>query len=374
MAAPITRGDLKVAAAKSLSAYFQATLDTATVGPHTTLSVPKIGDVAFDAERFEFWYVSRNNPAAINLVSASAANPTLVTVASAHFLQPGDEVTFANVDATLNGKKVVLTTPSATTFTVVSAAGYAGIGAVGTMVVSGQYRVITSTGLPAATTITLTRAFSSLTALPAGTLLDFWLILNPDELNECVNTGLQDKFFKDRLAWLLVDGVYEYDLTDITKSYYAPWVQSKGQFIRGRYRDTTISGAPVEYEIPVIYFEEVAYGVKVVLPKMSLPSNLVNIQAVLELRHYYDKLTADTDTTTLPERLAVLSVKNEMLKKIFQKLGIGAKRIYGMQMALTEKELAEQESRWLDNSARRDLNDEDFPIGGDPERGIQWGW
>lgn len=366
---------IKVGAAKSLGNYFSAALSAASVNPHLTLTVPQIADVAFDAERFQFWYVQRQSPAAVTITSSSAADPTTITTASAHFVAPGDIILIAGHDlATRNGTFTVLTTPTDTTFTIdVSSAGAGGTG--GTFTLVSQYRLITSTGLPAASTITLQRAFqggAAFTALPAGTLFDFFLILSPDEWKDCADEAIKDKFYKDRLSITLAADTTEYDLTDSTAAHYAPWFQSKGQFIRARFRDTSSAAAPLEWEVPAIYFNEDDYGVVVRFP--TLPSDVASVKVIIEARHYYSAFDSDASTTTLPERLAVKACAREALRKIFQKLGPAAKRIYGMAMALSENDLAEQEARWLDNSARRDMSDEDMAYGGDPLRGFDWGW
>lgn len=374
MADLTTRRALRIAAAKSLSAYFTAVLSAATANPHTTLTVPQIADVAFDAERFQFWFVRRSSPATVAITSSSAADPTTVTTA-AHLLSPGDTVTISgHTNAALNGTFVVLTVPSTTSFTVDVATAYAG-GTGGTVAITQQFRIISSTGLPTLATITLTRAFQSQnTVMAAGEALDFYLILSPDEWDNACDAALEDKFYKDRISIALVAGQTEYDLTDNTEAFYSPWFQSKGQFIRGRFRDSGTAGAPVETEIPVTYFVETGYGVKLILPTSVVPADVTVTTAEIEARHYYPAFTSDTATITLPFRLAVKAVQYEALKLIFQKLGPAAKKVYGMQMALAEKDLTEQEARWLDNSARRDLSDDEVPTGGDMERGLEWGW
>ena len=373
MASPTTRGALKRTAAKGLGAYFTAVMTVDTATPAVTLTVPQIADVAFDAERFQSWYVQRKDPPAVTISTSSAADPTLITTTTAHFLAPGDIILIAgHTLATRNGTFTVLTTPSATTFTIdVSSAGAGGTS--GTLTIVSQYRIITSTGLPAALTITLQRAFQGVPTsnLLAGTELEFFLILSPIEWDDATNSAVQSKFYKDRISIPLVSGQKQYDQTDAAKTYYSPWFQSRGQFIRGRYRDSSTATAPFEDEIAALWFTEVAYGVKLIFP--NLPSSVTNITAEIEARHYYSALTSDADTVTLPERLAVSAIKDEALKLIFQKLGPAAKKIYGMAMVLTERELAEQEARWLDNSARRDYSDEEAIDVGDLDMG-SWGW
>jgi hypothetical protein len=379
--ATVTRGYLKRQAAKNLGAYFTAVVTVASANPHLTLTVPQIADEAFDAERFQFWYVQRLSPAAVTLTSTSAANPTVVTASADHFMAPGDIVTFTGTGGILDGQSLtVLTTPTTTTFTVASAAGYAGTGAIGSFSVVSQYRLVTTTGLPAAATITMQRAFQggpTFTALPAGTALEFFLILPPAEWDNAAGSAIMDSFYKDRITITpLIAGVgqgAEYDLTDITKTYYAPWFMAKGQFIRARWRNTATAGAPYEEELTTLFFEEVNFGMKVIIPRQ--PSDLTNYTAILEVRHYYPAFVSDTSTTTLPERLAIAAITNEALKLIYQKLGPNAKKVYGMAMVLSTNDETEQELRWLDNSAKRDMSDEDQISPSDYDWTIgSWGW
>lgn len=371
MAVTTSRGTMKQDAAKGLGAYFRCTLDTATVGPHTTLSVPKIADVAFDAERFQFWYVVRAaaDLRAGTIITSSVADPTLVTVATAHFLAPGDQVTITgHTNASLNSTFDVLTTPSATTFTVNVSTGYAG-GTLGTVTISSQFRLITTTGLPGASTVTLQRAFSTLTALPAGELLDFYLILSPDEWNNAANIAIQDKFFKDRVSIPLVAGQTEYSTAGI-----ASWLQTKGQIIRARFRNTATAGAPIETEVAATYIQETAYAITFIFPSLSF-FDIANTTIEVDARRYFVALTTDGTTVTLPYRLCVAAVKHEALKLIFQKLGPAAKRIYGQAMVLAERDLTEAEARWLDNVSMKDMSDEEPAIGGNMAGGGgTWSW
>lgn len=291
MSLPISLKELRIAAAKSLGAYFEGPL-TAIDGTFTVLTVPTIADVAYDAERFQFWFAWRKFD---------------------------------------------------------------------------EWRLVASTGLPSATTLTVTRAFDE--AIAAGEVIAFYLILTPDEWNDSVRDAVADKFYKDRFAVTMSASNTEYDLTAV-----APWLQTKGQIMRVRMRREATASQPVETDIPSTYVSEHDYSVKLIIPRAAQAELTDNAVVIVEARHYYPKTLLDTDTVTLPERLAVAAVKHEALKKIFQKLGPGAKRIYGQQMVLTSQEITEQEARWLDATAVRDWSDEEIPIAGDMERGLTWSW
>lgn len=291
MSVPMTLRQLRVAAAKSLSAYFEGVCSVDSGSGNTVLTIPAIADVAYDAERFQFWFAWRD------------------------------------VD---------------------------------------EWRLVSTTGLPGATTLTVTRAFDSTVAI--GEVIGMYLILTPDEWTEACKDALGDKFYKDRFAVEISDEGTEYDLTA-----QAPWLQTKGQILRVRLRREATSGQPTETDVPSTYVAEHDYGVKLIIPRAAQSLFIDSTMLIVEARHYYT-LDGETDTITLPRGLAIAAAKHEALKRIFQKLGPAAKRVYGQQMVLTSQDLTEQEARWLDNVAVRDWSDEEFPLAGDAERGMAWGW
>ncbi len=226
-----------------------------------------------------------------------------------------------------------------------------------------EWRRVASTDVPNAT-ITVSRGFSDNNT--ANVTFGLYGVLSPDEWSTAINAAVNDKFYKDRIVVALVAGQKEYTPN-------ADWLQSKGQIIRMRWRDES-SGAtkPAEDEVAVAYPTEANHTVKIIVP--SQPT-VTNTSLVIEARHYYGGLAADNASVTLPARLAEAAVKHEALKLIFQKMGPSAKAVFGQQMVLTERELHEQEARWMDPGAKRDWSSEDEPYAGDWEQGgPSWGW
>ena len=228
----------------------------------------------------------------------------------------------------------------------------------------GEWRLVGSAGVDVPNAaITVARAWSDNNV--NNVTFGIYGILSLDDWDTAIDEGIQDKFYKDRITIPLVDGQKEYTPN-------AAWLQTKGQIIRMRWRDES-SGAtkPVEGEVAVAYVVDVDHGIKVIVP--SQPSSS-NTSLIIEARHYFGKLAADNAVVTLPGRLAEIAVKHEALKLIFQKMGPQAKRHFGQQMILTERELQGQEARWLDTDAHGDWSDEDEPFGGDPEGSFDWAW
>ena len=228
----------------------------------------------------------------------------------------------------------------------------------------GEWRLIASDGVDVPNaTITVARAWSNNNV--NNVTFGIYGILSLDDWDTVIDEAMQDKFYKDRVTIPLVSGQKEYTPN-------ASWLQTKGQIIRMRWRDES-SGAtkPIEGEVAVAYVVDVDHGIKVIVPSQPSESNT---SLIIEARHYFGKMAADNAIVTLPGRLAEIAVKHEALKLIFQKMGPGAKRVFGQQMVLTERELQSQEARWLDTDAHRDWSDEDEPFGGDPEGSFDWAW
>lgn len=224
-----------------------------------------------------------------------------------------------------------------------------------------EVRLVISTDVSAGT-ITVQRGFTGDTN---GDVLELYLVLSFDEMNDAINDAVEDKFYIDRDVVTLVAEQTEYTLSN--------WIKDKGQIIRIRKRDVA-SGAtePREQEVPSVYPYDDSGEVKLVIPPLF---EVENITYVVEARRYQTALTDDTTTVTIPERLLVAAAKWEMLKKVFQKMGPAAKRIFGQAMVLAERELAEQEQRHLPVDARRDYQSENIAaVAGAQESQVHWTW
>jgi len=225
-----------------------------------------------------------------------------------------------------------------------------------------EWRRVESTDVPNAT-ITVTRGFA--TQVAANSVMKVYRLLSPDEWKTAADDGLRDKFFKDRITVPLVDGQREYTPN-------AAWLKTEGQIVRMLFRDVNDgSTKPVESAVAAVRVSEVDHVVKVILPTQP---NITNVSLIIEARHYFDAATNDNTTYSLPNKLSEAAVKREALRQIFHKLGPAAKKVFGQQMVLTEQDLAAAEARWLDTTVRRDLFDEDVPLGGDPGASAGWSW
>lgn len=231
------------------------------------------------------------------------------------------------------------------------------------------FRLVKSTGLPTNGNLVMTRGFAS--AVGSGSTVHAFMVLDPDNWKLACNNGLRDKYIEARFAVPFAADRSEYNLTEA-----APWLKTAGQILRMRLRDEN-SGhlMPLEYELPVVRpFDD--YGsVKLQLPKAYAQSNAMNKSMVISARRYYDKLTSDSDVIQIvASRLIRSACKFEALKLIFSTLGPAARQKWGQQMVLAEKELAEEEARWMPTTVKRDWQTEDERGSGDPEAAHGWAW
>lgn len=195
-----------------------------------------------------------------------------------------------------------------------------------------------------------------------------FFVLSPSDWLDATNAALVRLFYHDLATVTLVSGQTEYNVSSA-----ATWLTRKAQVIRSRWRDTATSGAPIEAEVPAVYYRE---DDEVVTAQVvsGLPADIANTTLIIEGRHYHaGGLTAYTTSVPFPLALMIPEVKWEALKKVFVRLGPDAKRNFGQAMVLAEKDVAEAEGRFLDRTVRRDWSDEIDPRAGEQDQ-VAWGW
>ena len=226
-----------------------------------------------------------------------------------------------------------------------------------------EFRLSSDTDVSAGT-LTIQRAF---TTEPGK--IHLFLVLSPDEWLNALNAALIRMFYEDRASITLVAGTSEYDVSAVNT-----WLTRKNQIKRTRFRNTAVALNPIESEVPVVYFREVGEVLTMLFPG-ALPSDVDNTVVILEARHYHaGGLTGFTASLTFPLSLLIAEVKWEALKLVFSKMGASAKRLFGQQMVIAERDLREAESRFLDISVKRDWQDEIEPVVGDAEATVGWSW
>lgn len=226
-----------------------------------------------------------------------------------------------------------------------------------------EFRLVTAVNV-ANGAVTLGRDFTA--NVVQNSVVQIYGLLNPDEWNSIIDNEVMPALFReDRVVIPLVSGTYEYNATSV-----ASWLTTEEQIIRMRLRDQTVAIAPREGEAPAVYIKEVDdHNVWAILQIID-----TNQRLVIEARRYYTAFGNETSTVNINERLVVERAKYQALKRIFQRLGAAAKRIYGQQMVLTERDVIEEERRRLKVTVRRDWSDETEPIAGNPDAEINWTW
>ena len=232
----------------------------------------------------------------------------------------------------------------------------------------GVYRLIESTTVTADGKIKLSRGFPA--QVNSDAVMHLFLTLSPREARRAVNNALKGKFLDARAAVTLALDTTEYNLTATIAD-----LTSKGQLKRIIMRDISAgSTLPQENPVPVQDVFDDDGEVKLILPSSFDPVTSRTLQ--VEYRKYYAPLSADADTINISgsELLIRTAVRHEMLKMIFQKMGPAAKRHFGQGMVLTEKELAEEETKHLSRDTKKDLQTTRRRLSGDPSMDMNWSW
>lgn len=232
-----------------------------------------------------------------------------------------------------------------------------------------EWRRVESYGYPSNNNVTISRA---LTAAPTvSQACDMFFILNPDEMKRCVNEALGELFREERVEVALDSAHTLYDITTA-----ATWLTTKAQVMRVTfvYTDPTEANSVQEWAAPSFKWQESADTLKLVLN--SLPSDCTNTKVAITARRYYAELSTDAGTTTCPLQLIRPAAKKSMLQEIWHKLdSTKAKQMFGMEMALTDKDLSAARMAWRQNIVIRDPGIEEVYTGPDvPVDQNDWPW
>jgi len=232
-----------------------------------------------------------------------------------------------------------------------------------------EWRRLLSYGYPTNNNVTVSRDFTG--NVNTNDKFDLFFILNPDEVKRSVNEALSELFREERILVTLDSAHTLYDITTTN-----PWLLTKGQVQRVGFIYTNPSevNAVEEYAAPAYRWQETADALSIVLG--SLPADCTNTKLVVTARRYYAILAADTNTTTCPLPLIRAAAKKAIIQELWHRMDGGrAKQMFGMEMAITEKDLAAARVTWRQNIVLRDPNMEEAYRG--PEVPVDqgdWDW
>ena len=229
----------------------------------------------------------------------------------------------------------------------------------------GTWRLVTSTTAATDGKLTVSRAFAS-GEVDTNDDLHLFKVLDPDEWMIAANNGLRDKYLKSRFYIPFADEQDEYNLT-----VAAPWLTTDEQILRFRLRDER-NNRITEADLPVRYLYNNEANVILQIPKVYAAQGM---GIVIEARRYYSKVTDWTEQIRMTHpRLLRAAIKHEALKLIFTTLGQQARGYWGQQMLLTERELAEQEAKFMSTTVKRDWATEEVRSTGDSQALAGWRW
>jgi hypothetical protein len=232
-----------------------------------------------------------------------------------------------------------------------------------------EWRRVISYGFPTTNNVTVSRDFTG--NVNTNDKLDLFFILNPDEVKRCVNEALSELFREERLLITLDPAHTLYDVTTTNT-----WLLTKGQVQRVGfiYTDPSEANSVQEWAAPAYRWQESADALSIVLG--SFPADCTNTKLVVTARRYYSTLTADANTTTCPLPLIRAAAKKAIMQEIWHELdGVRAKQMFGMEMAITEKDLSAARVTWRQNIVLRDPSMEEVYRG--PEVPVdqgEWDW
>ena len=229
-----------------------------------------------------------------------------------------------------------------------------------------KWRLVLSTTASTDGKLTVSRGFTTASDVDDAQALHLFKVLNPTEWMLAANNGLRDKYLKSRIYIPFADQQEEYNLT-----VAAPWLRTDEQILRFRLRDER-DNRITEADLPIRYLYNNEGNVILQVPKVYAAQGM---GMVIEARRYYDKVTSWSEEIHLThDRLIRAAIKHEALKLIFTTLGQQARGYWGQQMLLTERELAEQEAKFMSTTVKRDWATEEVRSTGDSQALAGWRW
>ena len=232
-----------------------------------------------------------------------------------------------------------------------------------------EWRRVISYGYPTNNNVTVSRDFTG--NVNADDKLDLFFILNPDEVKQAVNGALSELFREERVLVALDSNNTLYDITTAN-----PWLLTKAQVQRVGfvYTDPDNASSVEEGAAPAYRWQESGDSLSIVLG--AFPADCTNTKLVVTARRYYATLAADANTTTCPLPLIRAAAKKAILQEIWHKLDGGkAKQMFGMEMVLTERDLASARVTWRQNIVLRDPSMEEVYRGPEvPVDQNEWDW
>jgi len=319
-----------------------------------TYTINKLAEVSPDPFRMRdsFLYKSQAattaaySPDAVTLaVDITAAQTSFVYTCTSDPIQAGHVIKIEN-------EKMLVEIVTAATNTVQVQRGYDGTTAAAhdgdpaplavVQAAAPEFRRITTFGYPATNNVDIDRAFT----FAESFLGQIYFMINPDDLKDCINESLQHPSIRtiERTTIAFVNNQNEYVLPNA--------VHTKTQILGVYLRDSTSTDI-IEQHAPA--WKPIEDDNAVTLHYITLPDFSSTVDMVVVWRKFFSPLASDAATTTCPRELIVPKATFEMYKKLFLKHGETAKRTFGQDAAIAEKEWMEYQMQVIAVAEAREL-------------------
>ncbi len=152
---------------------------------------------------------------------------------------------------------------------------------------------------------------STLPTLANNDAVRIYFLLSPEEMNDALNEEIQKNSFETRHSITMTANVNEYALPS--------HVTSRTQVLGVIYR-YNLTGEPIE-DVPVPSFQLLEDDGVVTLQLIRMPTVITNLTVQVRLRKYYDTLTTEAATTTMPYNYAAAMAQVAFYRKLGRKYG-----------------------------------------------------
>lgn len=208
-----------------------------------------------------------------------------------------------------------------------------------------EFRRILSFGYPTNNNVVLSREFTAAATISPAQI---YFLLDPPECNRTISEAHQSLYTIERTSISLVANQNEYAIANA--------LHTKTQVLNILYR-YTVGGADI-YETAAPAFKLIEDDNVVTLHLITNEQTpaVANTSVVVVWRKYYGALATDAATTTCPRELILPKAEMALFKKLFKRHGDAAKRIFGQDLSIAEKDFMEARELIIAPSEARELH------------------
>lgn len=176
-------------------------------------------------------------------------------------------------------------------------------------------------------------------------------LLTPDEWNDAINEALVVLYYRERHTETLRTAT----MTDPGREYEMPsWVTHRGMIIGVKYRNVSTGQ---EQDVPRFRLQESRNIVTVEL--LDPPYATTSYELIVETHRFNTRLDEDNWGTTCPQPLWQAAVEVAVIHKVIKKYGARFKSQFSQDLAIAERDLAQQRAAILPKLIAAEYSDPD---------------